>query len=353
MFGETYRITDYFSLDPSWGPPAAFKHMVERAHALGIHVLIDFVPNHTSVRYPYYVDAQRYGKASHYYAFYDRDAQGLITDYTDIFNDNGDLPNLNYDNPEVRRMIIEASLYWIRTYGIDGCRVDAAWGVERRRPSYWAEWRAAIKRVDPDVLLLAEASAIDRRIFRGFPQDAGALLRPAITNAPRGYPRKATIMRFLDNNDSEFRFVDEFDAALTRVAATLQFTLPGVPEMFAGDEIGASYQPYSNLTPITWKDRFKLRPLYTILIRLRHTEASLTSRVLDLLQASPDSTFAYVRPASGGGPPVLVLLNFGRKTTMSIRRTAALDAFAVGTPRDLLTEHAAALRFQGSLRAIH
>ena len=113
--------------------------------------------------------------------------------------------------------------------------------------------------------------------------------------------------------------------------------------MFAGDEIGASYQPYSNLTPITWKDRFKLRPLYTILIRLRHTEASLTSRALDLLRASPDSTFAYVRPASGGGPPVLVLLNFGRKTTMSIRRTAAVDAFAVGTPRDLLTEHAAAL----------
>ena len=177
----------------------------------------------------------------------------------------------------------------------------------------------------------------------GFPQDAGALLGPAITNAPRGYPRNALIMRFLDNNDTEFRFVDEYDPRLTRVAATLQFTLPGVPEIFAGDEIGASYQPYSNLTPISWKDRFGLRPFYTTLIRLRHTEPSLTSRALDLLGASPDSTFAYVRPASDGGPPVLVLLNFGRKTRISIHRTAALDAFVGGAMRDLLTGHATAL----------
>src|SRR5207247_7226217 len=140
MLGEDYRITDYFKLDPSWGPSSAFKRMVDAAHALGMHVLIDFVPNHTSVQYPYYLDQKRYGKASHYYDFYQRNKSGRIVEYSQIFGTTG-LPNLNYDDPEVRRMIIEASLHWIRDFGIDGFRVDAAWGVQRRRPGFWAEWR--------------------------------------------------------------------------------------------------------------------------------------------------------------------------------------------------------------------
>jgi cyclomaltodextrinase / maltogenic alpha-amylase / neopullulanase len=359
-FGEEYRIVDYFHLDPSWGPPSAFKHMVDTAHRLGMHVLIDFVPNHTSVKHPYFQDAEEHGKASHYFDFYDRDAQGHVTEYSQIFGTTG-LPNLNYDNPEVRRMIAEASLHWIRTYGIDGFRIDAAWGVERRRPTYWTEWRRELKRVDPDLLLLAESSAVDPHIFRGFdlaydwtnhpgqwawtsafefPLESGALLAPAITNDPKGYAPNALVMRFLNNNDTDTRFVDQYGPDLTKVAATLQFTVPGVPEMFAGDEIGASYLPYSNLTPIPWRDRFNLRPFYERLIRLKHSVTALNTRHIDVLTASPDSCLAYIRPApAGGGPPVLVLLNFGERTTVSIPRTPALDEAmgASGSMRDLLT----------------
>ncbi|MFL5796819.1 MAG: alpha-amylase family glycosyl hydrolase [Actinomycetota bacterium] len=359
MLGEEYRITDYFHLDPSWGPPAAFKHMVDTAHRLGLHVMLDFVPNHTSVRHPYYLDQQRYGKASHYYDFYDRNAAGRITEYTQIFGTSG-LPNLNYDNPEVRQMIIQACLHWVRDFGIDGFRMDAAWGVQRRRPTFWAQWRAALKRVDPDLLLLGEATALDAHIFRGydlaydwtdhpgqwawtsvfdFPQESGALLKPAITNDPKGYPADALVMRFLNNNDTDVRFVDRYGPELTRVAATLQFTVPGVPEMFAGDEIGASYQPYSNLTPIPWRDRFGLRPFYERLISLRHRLPSLASRDISVLDAAADSTFAYVRPAFRHGAPVLVLLNFGDKTRMEVPNSPALAAMVgKGTMRDLLTD---------------
>src|SRR5438093_1602450 len=86
-------------------------------------------------------------------------------------------------------------------------------------------------------------------------------------------------------------------------AAPLQFTVPGIPAMFAGDEIGASYEPYSNLTPIEWKDRYGLRPFYERLIELKHHLASLRSHDIDVLQASPDGAFAYIRPAFGDGPP--------------------------------------------------
>jgi cyclomaltodextrinase / maltogenic alpha-amylase / neopullulanase len=155
--GEDYAITDYFRLDPSWGPPAAFASMVAKAHRLGLRVLVDIVPNHLSVESPWFKDAQANGTASHYWRFFDRDAGGRPTHYFDWDH----LPNLDYDNPEVRRMIVEAFSHWVRDLGIDGFRVDAAWGVQERRPDFWPGLRRELKRIDPDLLLLAEGSATD------------------------------------------------------------------------------------------------------------------------------------------------------------------------------------------------
>jgi cyclomaltodextrinase len=367
-YGEEYAITDYFKLDPSWGPVSAFKKMVNDAHALGMHVLLDIVPNHMSDQSPYFKDAQAYGKASHYYDFFDRDKNGNPTHYFDWTN----LPNLNYDNPEVRAMITEAFVHWVRDYGVDGFRVDAAWGVERRRPSFWPELRGAVKRVDPDVLMLAEASAVDPYYFThgfdvaydwthhpgqwawksafDFPQDTGALLLPAITNPPHGFAPGALVMHFLNNNDTGIRFVDQYGPKLTRVAATLMFTLPGVPEMFAGDEIGASYEPYSNLAPIDWKDRYGFLPLYRRLIWLKHELAALHSTRIDVLTASADSALAYIRPSADPRSSLLVLLNFGSKQRdLSITTTPELASIVGnGTMRDLLTNRTVRLHVGAS-----
>jgi cyclomaltodextrinase / maltogenic alpha-amylase / neopullulanase len=356
--GEEYAITDYFQLDPSWGPPVAFTSMVNKAHQLGMHVLLDIVPNHLSDQSPWFQDARRYGKASHYWDFFDRDSGGEPTHYFDWTN----LLNLDYDNPEVRRMIVEAFSHWVRDLGIDGFRVDAAWGVQRRRPDFWPSLRQELKRIDPDILLLAEGSATDPYFFShgfdvaydwtdepgqwawtsvfDFPQEIGRLLGDAITNDPKGYAPNAIVMRFLNNNDTETRFVDEHGPGLTRVAATLQFTVPGIPALFAGDEIGASYQPYSNLTPIPWQDRHKLRPLYQRLIDLKHRVPALGTHDLDLVGSSPDSSFAYLRPAPPGGEPVLVVLNFGGRASVELQRTRALETALDGrsTVRDLLTD---------------
>jgi cyclomaltodextrinase / maltogenic alpha-amylase / neopullulanase len=366
--GEEYAITDYFALDDSWGPPAAFRHMVDDAHKLGMHVMLDIVPNHMSDQSPYFLDTKTNGKASHYYDFFDRDKYGSPTHYFDWSN----LPNLNYANPEVRAMITEAFVHWVRDYGIDGFRVDAAWGVERRRPTFWPELRRAVKRVDPDVLMLAEASAVDPYYFShgfdaaydwthhpgqwawtsafDFPTETGALLTPAITNDPNGYASDAIVLRFINNNDTGVRFVDQYGPQLTRVAATLQFTLPGIPAMFAGDEIGASYEPYSNLTPIPWKDRHHLLPLYERLIELHHTLPSLRSHDVDVFEVSADSALAYLRPAFDGGQPVLVLLNFGaRQPKFAITATPALTAaIGNGSMRDLLTNSSVHLDVKGN-----
>jgi glycosidase len=354
-FGEEYAVDDYYKLDPDWQPMSDFKAMVDKAHQLGMHVMIDFVPNHMSIKSPYYQDAKKNGKSSRYWDFFDRKPNGDFTHYFDWTN----LPNLNYDNPEVRNMIIGAAEHWVRDLHIDGFRVDAAWGVKKRRPSFWPEFRSALKRINPDLLLLAEASALDPYYFShgfdvaydwthslgqwawssafGFPQEAGTLLKPAIN---KKYAPNALVMHFLNNNDTGVRFVWQYDPGTTRVAATMQFTLPGVPQMFAGDEIGANYEPYSNLQPISpWKDQFHLMPLYRKLIEMRHTVPALTSHNIDFLDSNTDSVLAYVRPAVGSSSPLLVILNYDVKTKVTLSG-AALEVFLAqsgGTAHDLLT----------------
>jgi cyclomaltodextrinase len=356
--GEEYHIVDYFSLDPEWGTEEEFRSMVDRAHELGLHVMLDFVPNHTSVEHPYHRAALDEGPGSHYWDFYDRDENDEITSYTEIFHSY--LPNLNLDHPQVRRMITEAFAYWIREFDVDGFRVDAAWGIERRAPDYWPEWRRELKRIKPDLLLLAEATARESYYFRNgfdvgydwtdhpgewpwqdlwtFPQEIQPLITPTLTNRGAGYPRDAIVLRFLNNNDTGERFVDRHGVKLTRVASALQFTVAGLPLLFAGDEIGIRYEPYSDLDPIPWDDRHGLREWYDRLIELRRTFPALSSREMRMLPNNWGSVVAYVRPGVSGGSPVLVVLNFSRKAEPTIEPNPALrQLLAAGPLEDVIS----------------
>ena len=354
--GEEYAIADYFTIDDEWGPAADLKRLVEQAHRLNMRVLLDFVPNHSSDVHRYYRATENDGETSHYWDFYDRKPDGTPTHYFDWTH----LPNLNFDNAQVRRMMTEAFAYWVREFDVDGFRVDAAWGIERRRPGYWPEWRRELKRIKADLFLLGEAPAYDGYYFHnGFdaafdwsgsvghwawtgafdePQVAAEWLNRALTNNGKGYDPKAVILRFLNNNDTGARFVDKYSADIQKLASALEFTVAGVPLMFAGDEIGASYEPYSTLHRIPWRDRFELRPWYDDLIRLRHTVPALWSNRMTLVDPQNIAVVAYVRPADEGSDPILVLVNFGRGAPVTIVSDPALGPF--GRPeslRDLLT----------------
>jgi cyclomaltodextrinase len=257
-------------------------------------------------------------------------------------------------------MMTEAFSYWIREFDVDGFRVDAAWGIKRRRPDYWLEWRAEMARIKPDLLLLAEATARDRYYFENgfdvgydwtdhpgqwpwqsaweFPQEIQSLLVPSLTNQGRGYPEDAIVLRFLNNNDTGVRFAERYGVEMTRVASALQFTVPGIPLMFGGDEIGARYQPYTATDPIPWNDRYGLRPWYDSLIRLRENQPALLSREMSALSTDQGSVIAYVRPRFRGGDPVLVVLNFAGRANVTIEATPALDdVLSGGAVEDVLT----------------
>jgi glycosidase len=332
-----YSVIDYFELRENFGTKDDLRKLVQSAHDLGIRVLMDFVPNHSSEKHPYFQDTLANGPESPYWDYYDRDERG---DYTYYFNWTH-LPNLNYENPEVWRWMIEAFSYWVREFDMDGFRVDAAWGVKERRPDFWPEWRRELKRIRPDLLLLAEASARDPYYFdNGFDaaydwtdqlgkwawgpfwaEDAPKAdrerltdsLRTALTNPPSGYHPDALIFRFLNNNDTGTRFITTHGPGVTRVATAMLLTLPGIPCIYTGDEVGAWFRPYYDPAPISWEERYPgLLDYHKQLIGLRKELPSLRSRLWKPLVFDPvlPEGFGYLRYTDAGDPPVIVLLNF-------------------------------------------
>lgn len=323
-----YAVTDHFRLRATFGDEADLRRLVDAAHARGLRVIMDFVPNHVSARHRYYVDAAAHGAASPYFGFFARDEAGEAAHYFDWTN----LKNLNYDNPEVQRYIIEAFAHWVRNVDVDGFRVDVSWGIRERAPEFWRRWREELKRIKPDLLLLAEASARDPYyVTHGFDaaydwtsklgewawHDAfedgahtAAKLRVALAHAEGDAPA-GLVFRFLNNNDTGARFITRYGLGRTRVAATMLFTLPGLPSLYTGDEIGAAYEPYKAPPPIAWEDPYGLRQQYRQLAQLRHMSPALRSSALDLIETTQgDTVLAYLRPGQSRADSLLVVLNY-------------------------------------------
>lgn len=348
-----YAVTDYFSLRRDFGTPAEFRRLVDEAHRRGMRVLLDFVPDHTADRHPCFLDASARGPASPCWSFYDRDPAGRATHYFDWTN----LPNLNYGNPAVRRMMLDAFTHWVQTYDVDGFRVDAAWGVRDRAPRFFPSLRARLDETKPGLALIAEASARepDWRAagFDGAYDWTGELGRwawehvfddeaqiaPRLHAALAADPEPGRVLRFLNNNDTGPRFITRHGLPRTRVAAALLLTLPGIPLVYTGDEVGAEFEPYRDARPIDWRDRRGLRAHYKRLIALRHGHPPLASGQWRPIPPDPDAggVYSYLRFAERGAP-ILVVLNFGRR-----------DAVA----RVALPPEAQALRRAGALRDLY
>ncbi len=352
-----YAVTDHFSLRPRFGDANAFRRLVREAHHHGLKVIVDFVPNHVSDRHPYYQQALRKGIHSPYYDWFDRDATGAVTQYFDWSH----LKNLEYDNPEVQSYMIEAFGRFVREFEVDGFRIDASWAVARRAPEFWPRLRAELKRIDPNLLLLAEASARNPySVAHGFDAaydwtdrlgqwawhdvfvdgnvDVGRL-RAALTNEGRGFPPDTLIMRFLNNNDTGQRFISRHGLEMTKLASTLQFTLPGIPLIYNGDEIGAEFEPYDEGPPLDWSVQHPLTDHYRTLAALRRGKPALRTRELKLLETNHDETvLAYLRPASDADD-LLVVFNFGEESVRLSAEGAETQAIfqRFARARDLLS----------------
>ena len=161
--------------------------------------------------------------------------------------------------------------------------------------------RAELQRIKPDILLIAEASARDPYyVQQGFdaaydwtdelghwawenvfeePTGIAQRLHAALTNDGKGYGPDSLIFRFLNNNDTGPRFLTRYGAELKRVAATLVWTLDGIPCLYTGEENGIEFEPYQTPDPIDFTDK-GFREYYRQLIDIRTANPALRSATL-------------------------------------------------------------------------
>jgi cyclomaltodextrinase len=141
--GSPYCVRDFYAINPDYGTTNDFKHLIQEAHKRNMKVLIDLVAGHTSW------DSVLMAHPD----FYQKDANG------NIISPNPDWPDvaaLNYDNPDLRHYMIDMMKYWMNDFGVDGFRCDVAYTVP---VDFWEAARAELEKVNPQVIILAEAGA--------------------------------------------------------------------------------------------------------------------------------------------------------------------------------------------------
>jgi cyclomaltodextrinase / maltogenic alpha-amylase / neopullulanase len=325
-----YAVTDYFHVRAEYGGDSALTALIREAHRLQLRVLLDLPANHTSREHRYFIQQAAQGRRSHYYGFYARDRRGQPTHYFDWDN----LFNLDYHNPEVARFMLEVGEHWVRDFDVDGYRIDAAWGVRERDPEFWPRFAAALHRVQPEALLIAEASVRDPYyLSHGFDiaydwgQELGHPAWERVFDSEFGIPRRlqaaleaapgGRALRFLNNNDTGKRFITRHGEALTRVATAALLTLPGIPCLYTFDEVGAEFEPYITLHPLRTQNA-ALREFHERWIGLRRTQPALSGAGFEPVFVG-DELYAYLR--SSADQVLLVLLNFSNR---AVERNLAL-----------------------------
>ena len=212
MRDEGYDISDYRGINPAYGTLRQFRRFLDEAHKRGLRVITEIVLNHTSDQHPWFQRARRAPAGSRYRDWYVwSDDPNRYKDARIIFRDfeqsnwtwdpvagqyywhrfYSSQPDLNYDNPEVRREMLRTVEYWL-DLGVDGLRLDAVpYLIEREGTScenlpetheYLKELRRHVDARFDDRMLLAEANQ--------WPEDAIAYFGDA-RRMPHGVPLPA------------------------------------------------------------------------------------------------------------------------------------------------------------------
>ena len=146
-----YDVANYYAIDPDVGTMADMDALIKALHDAGIHLLLDFVMNHTSDQHPWFQDAIKHPGSLYrdYYIFagdhdqrpnnwgsffggsvWAKDPAGTGKSYFHLFDRH--MPDLNWANPEVRHAMGDIADFWLKK-GIDGLRVDAFIHIAKAR----------------------------------------------------------------------------------------------------------------------------------------------------------------------------------------------------------------------------
>lgn len=354
--GSYYAVKDYKGVNPEFGDVESFKKVVEEAHALGMKVIIDWVPNHTGCDNAW---------VEEHPDWYKKNEKGEMYgpfDWTDVYQ-------LDYSNPEMRKGMIDALAYWLRDVGIDGFRCDVAGMVP---VDFWDEAREILEYVRgkgnlfmlaeaPDPELLQNAFDMDYNWPMKDVQNAVAASQGEYTFVKPGenkvaklpvkhvsdivnlmaeqdkkYPANSIMMNMVTNHDlnswegTEYERYGKFLPAMT----VLTYILPGMPLIYSGQEAAMNraleffekdcITEFENLKDPDSKAS-KTTEMLKLLNRLKETEDELMSdgkNVETRATAYNKEGLLYIQRGycdrndefAGGAPVIDAIFNFSKKT---------------------------------------
>jgi glycosidase len=271
-----YGAVDFYAVEEHFGDLAKLRELVDDAHKLGIKVMQDEVANHTGPYHPWVHDPPtptwyHGSEAAHpnetwqTWTLLDPHAPPQLLSATLDGWFLNILPDLNQDDPEVERYLIQNTLWWIGIVGFDAIREDTLPYVPRR---FWRDWTAAIKHQYPRLNVVGEVFDADPALTSFFqggkPRfdgvDSGVdsvfdfpLLYPLRRAFAEGKPLQqaaatlahdylyqdpSLLVTFIGNHDMP-RFMNEPRASLAglKLALTFIMTTRGIPMIYSGDEL--------------------------------------------------------------------------------------------------------------------
>ena len=312
--GSPYAVKDFYAINPDYGTKEDLKRLIAESHKRGLKVIIDIVANHTA-----WDSVMMKTKG-----FHTTNEKGEIIPPV---ADWADVADLNYENPELRKYMIEMLKFWVREYDLDGFRCDVAGFVPT---DFWETARAEVDKIKADTIWLAEWESPDL-LVKAFNLDYSwanhAILDKVLHGSEPAYeiretweadqarmPKNALRMRFSDNHD-ERRAIARFGEKGALAAQALAFTLDGVPMFYNGMENGdtteSGFPALFEKMPIFWETEVR-RPefpkFYKGMIDLRKNSVALRRGNLFWLKNSDESRILTFKRVNGN-EEVLVAIN--------------------------------------------
>jgi neopullulanase len=363
-----YGAVDLYAVDPHLGTLQEYQELVQAAHKEHMKVFFDAAPNHVGLSHPWVSNSPMpdwfYGRPTEHLSsflplkesFYGgQEKKEPSSDLLEALEDPHALPqyrknitdgwflrtspDLNTENPLVAQYLLQNSIWWAESSGLDGYRVDTVPFVSRE---FWQEWHQGLRRIYPRLSTIGEVfhrdpevtsffaggrkgwDGVDTQFTTVFDSPLYFVLRNVLVHgSPAGgiadilrqdslYPHPEYLAPFFGNHEVT-RFAGERGAtpAKMRLALGLTLTLRGIPELYYGDEIGLSGDGDLDHDPdfpaglpgepqIAFtregrtREQSELLGYAQSLLRVRRAHAALRSGKLWHL-ASDDSSYVFMR----------------------------------------------------------
>lgn len=317
--GSPYGVKDYTAVNPDYGTLDDLKAIVNKAHACGMHVILDWVANHTAWDNKW---------VSSNPEFYTKDSLGnspIVPAGTDWF----DTADLDYSCVELRKTMIDAMAFWIKNADIDGFRCDVAGMVP---VDFWVDAVNQLYKIKP-VFMLAEDEG--PQVNAAFHMTYGWNFHHIINDIAQGKKSAEELEKYFNEDAKKFKPEDykmmftsnhdentwnksEYqrmgDAAQTM--AVLCYTVPGMPLIYSGQEAAMDKSlRFFDKDTIDFSN-CKLQQFYADLNNLKHNNKPLWNGIYggNLKFISSDNKNISIFSREKDNEKIICIFNLSNKT---------------------------------------